>query len=170
MKKYIFIILLTLPFITLSTSHAEEKVITLKDGSALQGEVVGMQDNTYEIQTSNLGNLLISADDVMNISVQSFVPQQQTPQNAALTPANSDLKNQVQSMQNTIMADPAFMGDLEMLVQDPEIQAILTDENFVQDIMSYDQNKIGSNEKTTQLMNNPKMRALMDKMGQKYAE
>ena len=53
------------------------------------------------------------------------------------------------------------------LLNDPEIMGIIADPNFMNAIMSYDMNSIENNAQTKKLMNNPKVKAISEKLGNK---
>ncbi len=149
------------------------KTIKLKDGSILRGEVVGLKDQIYSIKTTYLGEVQVPDSEIISISSEEPTHAQPSQQNLSaginLSSENTNLKEKVQELQGSVLSDEGVMADIANLAQDPEIMAILSDQNFVNDIMSYDPNKIGQNEKAQILMQNPKIKAMMEKVSQKTA-
>lgn len=150
----------------ISSAHAQEKrVITLSDGTRISGKVSSYNNGIYTIQTENLGELKIKDSSVVNIgSGGSTATTDQTSNPNTMGMGSQDMKSTVAQMQASMMQDPAMMQEIMKLVEDPEIMALLQDQNFVNDIMSYDPNRIQSNPKVQRLMNNPRMRQMMQMM------
>ena len=163
MKKiilYLFSCAATLILITLAQAQSS-KMITLKDGSILKGSVAAFENNVYTIETPNLGQLQIPDSEIITISDESAVPSQNT------NPSAGGLQSEVQALQGTLLSDPEILNDMQKLMEDESIRAILADPNFVQDIMSYDPSRIENNSQTQKLMENPEMKALMEKIQSK---
>ena len=161
-------VLITTLFGLYATSYAEPtKIITLKDGSVLNGNVVELIDGFYTFETSNLGNIEILESDVLSIT---------SPQTVGTSIQNSDgadeaqkalLKQKVQEVQREIIGDEEITTELQNIVQDEEIRSILSDQDLINDVMSFDQKKIEQNKSIKDLMNNPKMQDLINQIQQK---
>lgn len=169
MKK-INTILLLLSLIILNSSPLwaqETKIITLTDGSTIKGQVIEFEDNIYTIETTHMGEIEVDDADIVSISNK---PQlQNTSNETSPSTDQAQIKNQVQQMQGQILSDPAMMSDIEELMKDDNIRALLSDPSFIKDVMSYDPEKIKNNANTDDLLNNPEIKALMEKMGQKLS-
>lgn len=140
--------------------HAQPvKGITLKDGSKLQGKVLQLSEGIYTIETPNLGKINIPESDILSIESKD----------ASAEPSSPALKEKVAEVQNSIMSDPNVMDDIQKLTQDKEIMGILSDPDFVKDAMSMDQEKLEQNQKTQDLLENPKIRSLINKINQKLS-
>ena len=169
MKKHTLLSLLTVAVLSLAiTVHAQTiKVITLKDGSMLKGKVLGLKDGIYTLETSNLGKVSIPETDILSIAAPAApgsVYQESTSGNSS---QKAQLMNQVEQLQGSIMTDPGLMSEIQNLINDEEIQAILSDPKLMNDVMSYDPEKIQQNDSIQNLMQNPKMLNLMNKVQQK---
>jgi len=170
-KTYLITFLSILLIFTAQCVHAQSiKVIMLKDGSNIQGKILSMQDHVYAIDTAHMGLINVHENDIQSIAD----PSQNVILNKNINSlsgnsnlGSNSLKSQVDQIQGSIMSDPQILMELQKLVEDPEIMKILSDENFVSDIMSYDENKIKNNANTNNLLQNQKMRALMDKINKK---
>ena len=175
MKKYITIIFLFsgLLILTASLNADPLKTITLKDGSTIKGEIVKFENNIYTVETPHLGEVKINDTEIKNINAGEVNPVQPFGgQNSGFpTQANNSpqLMNQVQQMQGSILTDPELMAEIQELMKDPSIMSIISDEKVVDDAKSFDVNRIGSNDKMKELMNNPKFHALMNKIRAKFS-
>jgi len=170
MKKYLPSILLILTLcLAVSTSSAESlKVIKLKDGSTLKGNVLALNGGVYTLETENLGEIEIEESKILSISSPSVATTQSEASTATSNAQKSDLEKQVQQIQGTIMSDGDIMMDLKTLVEDEEIRKLLSDPNLMRDVTSYDQEKIEQNTNVQDLLKNPKIQQLMNKIQAKF--
>lgn len=148
------------------------KTITLKDGTVIKGTITEFKDQTYSIQTNNLGLIRVKDSDIVGINLEGSAPgaQQNTPLNAQSNPlSQADFKNQVQQVQGTVLSDPKIMSDIQNLLNDEKIRNILSDPKFINEVMSYDPEKIKNNDKVHQLMDTPEMQKLMQKIENKIS-
>lgn len=158
MKKISYILTLSLLAALPFNAFAEEQTITLKDGSVIKGELSGMANGVYTIQTPSLGVTQIKAEQIASINNSSAVD----PGNISLNdPSN---KNQMNQIQQNIMANPTLMADIQELASDPEMIKLLSNPQMLQAVMSKDMDAIKNNPATQELMNNPKMQALIQKL------
>ena len=139
-------------------------VIKLNDGSILQGQVLELKDSVYTVQTSNLGAIKVPQENVVTIAKPDSLVPNEMPSPAGNT--SSALQSQVQNMQGNILANPEIMEDVKKLLENPEVMSILSDKNFINDMLTYDQKKIESNQKTQELFNNPQIQSLIQKINQ----
>ena len=130
------------------------------------GEVIGFQNGTYTIQTSQLGQLQIADSQIESIASPAAATT--TNQQSLQEPSNeqTDVKNEAQKIQADILSNPELMADVKDLVADPEVQKLLSNPELVKTIMSYDPHQIQQSEDVQKLMQNPKMKMLMEKMSQ----
>jgi len=171
MRNYSLIFIFAITLISLNTNSFAEstKIIKLKDGSVLNGKVIEFYDGVYTFETSNLGNIKIPEADVLSISspeAYGISTQQTTTSKEA---QKALLKNQVQQMQGSIMADQEIKADLQKLAEDDDIKAMLLDPNLLSDVMSFDQEKIQQSDAVQKLMKNPKIQQLMIDIQQKMS-
>ncbi len=128
-----------------------EQVITLKDGSQIKGELVDVQNGVYTVKSALLGAITVNADQVNSIA---------SPEAAA------GMNGQIQAAQTKIMANPQTMSELQELIQDPEITQMLSDPALIQAVAAKDPAAVQNNPNAQALMQNPKMRTLMEKLQQ----
>ncbi|OGX38117.1 MAG: hypothetical protein A3G91_06355 [Omnitrophica WOR_2 bacterium RIFCSPLOWO2_12_FULL_50_9] len=154
LQGILLIVLLT----SASFAHAQPtQVIALKDGSTLQGKVLQLVDGVYTIETEALGKVHIRQADIFSVSAQNPLP----------SPGDSGTKEQLVQMQNNLMADPDLMIEIQNLAEDKEVTDILSDPNLFNALLNHDVQQIEGNENFQKLLNNPKMKALAEKMQQK---
>ena len=160
-----FFCVIPLSFAQPETDSAD-KTITLKDGTKIKGRLTGVQNDSYVVETRQLGTIHVKSSEVLSINSQdiSAAPVAESSQTQGQVQGGS-LKGQVQGLQNQILSNPQNVADIQELLQDPEFVEIIKDPQFVDAIMSYDVERIKSNPSTQTLLQNPKMQALIQKMG-----
>lgn len=168
MKK----ILLTLPVLCALISGAlaaDGKVITLKDGSHVRGELTGIRNGYYEVQSASMGNIRVAPDDIVSITTASAAEQpaaaaSNTHAPQATMPADIKSTPEFQAIQNKIISDPALMSNIQSLMQDPEIMAIISDPALLAAIQSGNTAALQSDPRLKRLSENPKIKALTEKI------
>ena len=155
-KIFLFIFFVS---IFISSTYAENfRMIKLKDGSTLKGQVLKLEQGLYSIQTPQLGIIQIAESDVL--SIQQGSQNQAQPINTNQI-SSQDLQSQVNAVQQTILSNPEMMGQIELLLQNSEIQTLLSDPQLMNSIMSYDMTTIENNQNIQQLMQNPEMQQMI---------
>lgn len=169
MKKYYSILILSLVFFNVSTVAFPEsiKIIKLKDGSTLKGEVLQLSNGVYTLQTSNLGEVKINESDILSITSPELLNSLPEKSTLAGDADKAELQKQVQQLQGTILSDKGIMTEIQNILEDENIKALLSDPKLLEDVTSFDQQKIEQNINIQSLMNNPKMKELMKKIQQK---
>ena len=142
------------------------RIITLQDGSILKGEITELKDHVYAIESPLLGQLRIQESDIVSIqNIQSFyTPAANASEGKNLSPENAQFMNQVQHIQSNILSDPKLILEIQNLAQDKEFMSILLDENFMKDILSFNLYHLEENKKFKDLLNNPKIKELIEKV------
>ena len=78
MKKKLQIYLAVVLCVTLCSAKVlfadASKIILLKDGSQLKGEVLAVNNDVYTIQTQNLGTIQIRGTDIVSIAAENLAP------------------------------------------------------------------------------------------------
>ena len=149
------------------------QTITLKDGTVLKGHLSAVSDNDYVISTANLGQVHVAADEILSItsgqppagqpssSVMSAPLASQSTLNNLLS-NQPQLMGQVSQTQQQILNDPQVMDEIRTALNDPEILQLLQDKSVMQDVMSFDPNRIQNNSNIQALMQNPKMQDILN--------
>ncbi|MBZ0167013.1 MAG: hypothetical protein K8I00_09415 [Candidatus Omnitrophica bacterium] len=172
MRKLIPICILVLSLVASATAHAESKskLIHLRDGSSLTGNVLSLNRGVYTVQTANLGIMKVKEEDIISISNPGLAPreaqeaQPYRPGELAPRLTTSNLGSQVQTLQGSIMQDPELLQDIQVMMSDPEIVKILTDQAFMEKIMTLDMESIENDPRYRDLMYNPRMRRFIQKL------
>jgi len=150
------------------------ETIHLNDGTALRGEIVQFQGGKYEIRTQTLGRLSIDEYDIASIEYNDQnhsssigklhserSQQREAKQESVASPAAGD----IQRLQLDIAGNGELMRSISSLQTDPQIQAILQDQEIMQAILRYDLATLQSNPKFMRLMNNPSIKAITKQVG-----
>ncbi|MBU0468158.1 MAG: hypothetical protein KKD07_08875 [Candidatus Omnitrophica bacterium] len=168
MKKHtvLTVFLACLLFTSIVHAQTSQKIITLKDGSIIKGTVVSVENQKYIIDTNNLGKIEVADTDIVSIVSPGTgqVPANQNALGNLGGLGNLGMSGQMQQMQNSLMSDPNMMAEMQAMLQDEEIMALISDPNIMKDLMSNDPSVIQNNPKIMQLMNNPQMQALVQMM------
>ncbi len=170
-------LILSLILILGNPAYAEtQKTITLKDGTVIKGEVVGFGNGQYTIKTKNLGELSVDDSNIVSINVTNSAASSLSGSNSSLLSGfgglsalggaggNSEFESQIQQLQGSILSNPQFMDQIQTLLSDPEIAALLADQELMSDLLSYDPSRLEGNAKVQKLMQNPKLKQLMNQI------
>jgi len=139
--------------VTVTTSAAEIKEIELTDGSVITGEVLSLSSGVYTIRTSSLGTLKLDEVKVRTIRPQSTSSSRQSSQ-------TSDVK----SLQDKMMSDQEVMSMIQSLKDDPQFLKILEDPEIMNAVSSGDTAALMANPKFLQLLHNPTVRDIQQKV------
>jgi len=151
-----------------TTSFAQEtKIITLKDGSVLKGKVIQLKDGLYTLETSTLGSVSIPESEILSIASPGTTGFDSEKSKESSESQKEQLKKQVEQIQGTILGDQGIMADIQKILEDENVKAMLSDPGLLNDVTSFDQNRIEKNSTVQNLMNNPKMQELMKNIQQK---
>jgi len=153
MLRTILLSLLITGIVTVTSPAAEIKEIELTDGSVITGEVLSLSSGVYTIRTSSLGTLKLDEVKVRTIRPQSTSSSRQSSQ-------TSDVK----SLQDKMMSDQEVMSMIQSLKDDPQFLKILEDPEIMNAVSSGDTAALMANPKFLQLLHNPTVRDIQQKM------
>ncbi len=156
---------LSLALLLPSAGLAATQTITLKDGSTVNGELVGINNGTYTVKTAVMGDVSIDSSQVVSINSPGAIPAAMPMPTQAEAP--SAVGGQMQAIQSQMMSDPSFMMEMQQMMQDPEFMELISDPAVMQAVASKNPQALQNNPKGQALMNNPKMRALVERLQQK---
>ena len=136
-------------------------IIELADGSRIQGEIQGIKDGVYTVQSPSLGIVHVAQSNIVRIVYSGGAS------NNAASPDRSPAQDvettrTVQELQESLARDPATMAAIMGLQSDPQIQAILTDPAIAQAIRDGDYASLMGNAKIQALENNEKVKQLLE--------
>jgi hypothetical protein len=153
------LLLLTLLAVFATPCLADDQVITLKDGSQVKGDLIGIKDDNYTIKTESMGEVTVSKDKVLSINNGAVAPA--APLTGALPIAESQA---VDAAQQQLLSNPEMMSQIQALAQDPEVLELLSDPTLVETIASKNPDALKAHPKGQALMDNPKLRAIVEQM------
>lgn len=130
---------------------AAADVITLTDGSRIQGEVLSMSDGQYQVHTASLGTVSVPKNRVRSIESQTGMGS--SPGTGAL-----------ESLQSTMTSDQGVMSMILQLQSDPDMQAVLSDPELMRAVQSFDFETLRTHPKIQKLMQNQKVQAIHDRV------
>ncbi|MDD4940240.1 MAG: hypothetical protein PHI60_08835 [Candidatus Omnitrophica bacterium] len=160
MKKIILSLILFFGIYSGSALAAKLNRIELVDGSVIIGEISGVNNGTYTINSQGMGLLQIEESRIKQIGSADSgnSPSFPRPQ------PNGSVQNKVDAMRNKMMGDPATVGMVMSLQDDPQLQEILQDPEIMNAIKSGNSASLANNEKFMRLKNNPKIQAIKEKI------
>ncbi|MBN1869719.1 MAG: hypothetical protein JW847_03985 [Candidatus Omnitrophica bacterium] len=170
MKKYLLTLWLTLTLLNPAFANSENlKIITLKSDSTLKGKVIELREGIYTLETPDLGQIKVPESNILSIaSFDASVPQD-VPLDKNKEKQKLEIMGQVNQAQQDILSDPGLITDFQGLVADQEIQSLISDPKLLDDVLSYDPDRIDQNPSIQRLMQNEKIQALMLKIQQKMS-
>ena len=113
-----------------------------------------------------MGEVKIDDANIVSITLEettNAILQSGNQQNLLKDPA---VMGQVNQLQNKLLADPSTMDAVNNLLENEEIKDLISDPSVIKDILSYDPNKIESNEKIKKLLENTEFQSLLNQIGQ----
>ncbi len=156
MMKFFWSIFLAL--IIISSGYAgADSIIELSDGSRITGEVISFDGNTWIIQSESMGRLKIDSSKVRSIRAQGSSGQTQPGSSSGGYQVGKD---EIQTMQQSIMANQEILKMIMNLHDDPEIQAILKDPEIMQAVSSGDIAALIANPKFMRLLERAEIKAI----------
>jgi hypothetical protein len=178
MKKipFILITLLLLTFFPLPSSAQDNQAvaplqtITFQDGTTVKGRLIGINSDSYTIETKSLGKINVRASDIKSITADlgTSAPSLATP-TQTITANQGPAAGQMAQMQQQLLQDPQINANIQGILQDAEIMNLLKDEKLMQAVLTRDPQQLQNNPNVQLLMQNPKMQSLMEQVRQKIA-
>ena len=147
---------------------AENKTITLQDGSQVKGHVVSLENGVYVVQTPSMGEVRISDSKIAAITSGAAVTPEQLQQAQqpaqAETPSNLTATPEFQAIQAKVMSNPDVISDIQKLLQDPAVMSVMSDPGFIAAVQSGNTASLQSDPRLKRLSENPQIQALIQKI------
>lgn len=156
MKKVILSLVLFFNiFISLALANKLSKV-ELVDGSIIIGEVSGINNGKYTVNSQEMGVLQIKESRIKQIILAD------TKNNPDLTipQGNGPSSDQIETMKNKILGNQETMGMIRSLQNDPQFREILNDPEIINAVKSGNTASLMNNEKLIRLKDNPLVREI----------
>jgi hypothetical protein len=132
-------------------AQAEERVIKLKDGSVIPGEILSKEGDIYKIKTATLGIVAVQEEKISSIA-------------EAEPKGTASVSGEEKAYREKILASPQAMESVKTLAQDKDVVAILSDPQLKEAIARHDLRFLQTNEKFIKFMNNPAVKKIVDDM------
>jgi hypothetical protein len=163
MNKIIFIFTLLIVSVpSIGFSDDPQQVITLKDGSQIKGVLSGIENGVYTVKTPIIGDIHVAASDVSSIT-NGDAPVAVTAA-PATAPAAGSLDQQIAASQQKILSNPQSMAILQQMAQNPQMMQALQDPALVQAVANHDYQAVQNNPAVQKIINDPQIRALIQKI------
>ena len=170
MKKYLLTFILTICLLSSASAAPKElKIITLKGGSTLKGDVIQLKDGIYTLDILDIGRMNIPESNILSITSSQASSSQYSQSDGSNSLQKTQIKSQVNQIQKNILSDPGLLMELQGILKDKEVQAMISDPKLLNDVLSYDPERIQQNDNVQDLMQNEKMQKLMEKIRQKIS-
>jgi hypothetical protein len=127
-----------------------DRVIVLKDGSRIRGEIISVENDLYRIESDSMGTILLGSNQIQSIL---------SGQESGALPAEGS-PSQIEQIQSSMMSNPEVMSSIFELQNDPAMQAVLADPEVMQAIQSFDLEALARNPKIKALMNDPRLKRI----------
>ena len=147
------LLLVSVPLVTFSN---EIMTIELTDGSVITGEVVSLIRGMYTIKSNDLGTLKIEESKIKVI--RSNAPSVKS------VGQNTEIKDQMESMQAIMMNNPEVLSIILSLKDDPKFQTVLRDPDVMSAVQAGDIATLSKNSKFMSLLDDPRVQQIGGKV------
>ena len=135
---------------------AAENRIELRDGSVINGELVGIESGVYRVRSQVLGEVRVRESEVLAIRPTTAATSAPTS-SANTAPQTGELA----AIQQQLLANPGIMEAITRLQGDPSVQSALADPEFTRLILSGDLQALRTNPRFLSLRENPAIQAIL---------
>ena len=136
----------------------ELKVIELKDGSIITGEVISLAGGLYTIKSDSLG--MIKVEELKIRAIRSRSPEKGS---ASADPAAAQ-SSDAQALQQKMMGDQEIMTMIQALRDDPEFKKVMEDPVVMKAMKNGDVSTLMANPQFMKLLNNPTVKEIEKKV------
>jgi len=137
--------------------------IELKDGSRIQGEILGIDNGVYTVRSPSIGTVHVAQSNIARIVYDGDASNSAT--SSGKSSARDDtLTRNIQQLQTQLTQDPATMQSIMSLQSDPQIQAILNDPAIVKAIQDGDYMSLLGNAKIQALESDERLQQLLQQV------
>ncbi len=157
MKTFTMACFLCLMLLAAGAVAGEMKVIELKDGSVISGEVISLANGIYTIKSDSLGMIKLEESKIRAI-------RSKAPENAGATGGPATQGNDTQALQQKMMSDQEIMGMIQSLRDDPEFKKVMEDPGVMKAVKDGDVSALMANPRFMKLLNNPTVKEIEKKV------
>ena len=158
MKAFTMACFFCLMLFAAGAGAGELKVIELKDGSTITGEVISLSGGIYMIKSDSLGMIKLEESKIRVI--RSKAPAS----SAAPGDAVSASSGEVRSLQEKMMSDKEVMSMIQSLQDDAAFKKLLEDPETMKAVQTGDVAALMANPQFLKLLNNPTVQDIQKKV------
>jgi len=151
-------LLLLLLLVNSGLFAADLQRILLQDGSSINAEVLSLNHGTYTLRSPTLGKFTVKANKVQSIQSRGAVSQAQS--------ASPNPKINIEQIQSSLLANKDTVGLIMSLQNDPDVKAILADQDIMAAIQKGDYEFLTNNPKIKNLMKKSKIKKITGRVAQ----
>lgn len=161
MKGKIIVIFMVSILFVVNALAAQFKEIILKDGSVIYGNIVGVKNGQYKIQTRDMGVVNIAEEKVVSIKSQTLGKDMTNKDASRMEFTKSDpadpyaVQAGIDALKRGISNDQGTMKAIADLQNDPDFMAALEDPGIMSAVSSGDIGSLTSNPKFLKLLDKP---------------
>jgi hypothetical protein len=133
--------------------------IQLVDGGVILGEIISHNDDNYVVRSNSLGVLKVKESEIQVIRFGSH-PAHGSKKKEIVDDPPKGASPEIESLQESMMNDKDVMEKVMHLQNDPQMQALLKDPEFMKAINSGDISTLMANPKFRELLNNPEIKEI----------
>jgi len=164
MHKFIILVIFVLSINTAAFADNPDQVITLRDGSQIKGQLVGINNGSYTIQVPVVGDVHASMADVVSVTNANAPTLAAQPTANQQSVSAQNYAQQIAANQKQLMSDPQSMELLHQMMQDPETMKLLQDPSLIKAVTSRDYGSVQNNPSVQKLLNSPSMQAILQRL------
>jgi hypothetical protein len=140
--------------------------VALKDGSTIRGRLLETRDHKLWIHTESMGPLSIDLENVARMVTPSGTASQRLsePTSASAITGRAEQQTSMDVVKSSLMSNPDVLAAMMTLVDDPEVLHLALDPDLQAAIASGNLTAASQNPNLQELLNHPKIRAIMDRL------
>jgi len=135
----------------------ELKVIELKDGSVITGEVISLSAGIYTVRSDSLGMIKLEESKIRAI-------RSKAPGKSSASGGPAARGNDTQALQQKMMSDQEVMDMIQSLRDDPEFKKVMKDPGVMKAVKDGDISALLTNPQFMKLLNNPTVKEIEKKV------
>jgi len=162
MKRTVIFCLLLAGVLASPVIAGEIAEVELTDGSVICGEISSSEAGSYTIKSDTLGTVTVEESKIRTIRFGSSREPHVAKRDTMPNPAEL----QIQALQQLLTGDPELLQMIFALLNDPDIQGILSDPSIIEAVNQGDIETLSANPKFMELLDNPEIEAITRKLAE----
>jgi hypothetical protein len=133
--------------------------IQLVDGGVILGDIISHNEDNYVVRSNSLGVLEVKESEIQVIRFGSH-PAHGSKKKEIVDGPPKGASPEIESLKDAMMNDKDVMEKVMHLQNDPQMQELLKDPEFMKAINSGDISTLMANPKFMELLNNPEIKEI----------